>query len=102
MPGSRAGSSGSFFHGGGSGRPAWSSGSFGGHGQQLGQRVLAEDLVDALGGARYRRRGDEGVRGREQLEVLLRVDQGVMRDQRRHVGQFGAIRRGEICAARAC
>ena len=59
MPGSRAGSSGSFFQGGGSGRPAWASGGLGGHGQQLGQRVFAEDLVDALGGAGYGRRGDE-------------------------------------------
>ena len=29
------------------------------------------------------------MRGREQLEVLFRVGQGVVGDQRRHVGQFG-------------
>ena len=66
-------------------------GRFGGHGQQLRQRVFAEDLVDALGGAADRRRGDEGVGGGEQLEVLLRMGQRIVRDQRGHVGQFGGF-----------
>jgi len=45
--------------------------SLGGHGQQLGQRLFAKDLVDPLGSAGDRRRGDDCVRGGEQLEVFF-------------------------------
>ena len=74
---------------------------FGGHGKQLGQRLFAKDLVDALGGARYGRRGDDGVRGREQLEVLLRMGQRVVRDQRRHVGQLSGFGAEEFAPRRS-
>ena len=57
----RAGRPESFFHGGGSGRPDVRQRRFGGHGQQLAERFLAEDLIDAFGGARDGRRGDDGV-----------------------------------------
>ena len=55
----------------------------------MAQRLLAEDLVDALGGARNRRRRDDGVRRRDKLKVLLRMGQRVMRDQRGNMRQFG-------------
>ena len=41
---------------------------FGGDGQQLRQGIFAEDLIDALGGARDRRGGEHGMGGRNQLE----------------------------------
>ena len=97
--GVRGGSSGSRFHGGGSGRPACVEWRFGGDGEQLRERVLAEDLVDALGGAGDGRRGDEGVRGGDEFEVLFRMGQRVVGDQRGDVRELGRLRRGEICGA---
>ena len=93
MPGWRGGSSGSLFQGGGSGRPARSSSNFGGDGEQLAERLLAEDLEDAFGGAGDGRRGEDGMAGGEKIELLLRMGQRVVRDQRGDVGQlsgFGA------------
>ena len=64
-------------------------GRFGGERQQLAESFFAEDLIDALGGAGDGRCGDDGVASRDQLEVLFRMCEGVMRDQRGDVGQFG-------------
>ena len=93
MPGLRGGSSGSRFQGGGSGRAGAVELRFGGDGQQLRERVFAEDLVDALGGTADGRRGDERVRGGDQFEVLFGMCERVVRDQRgdvRELGRFGA------------
>ena len=63
----------------------------GGHGNQLVQRLFAEDLIDALAVSRHRRRDQHGVGGGVQLEMLFRMRQRVVRDQRRDVRQLGGL-----------
>ena len=75
-------------------------GRFSGDGQQLAEGVFAKDLVDALGGARDRRRGEDGVGGREQLEVLFRVDERVVRDERGDMGELSGLGAEEFAACR--
>ncbi len=58
---------------------------FGRQGQQLIQCVLAEDLEDALRRLAHRRRHQQRMRGGVQLEVLVRVGERVMRNQRGYV-----------------
>ncbi len=86
--------------GGRVGQTGVGEGGLGGHRQQLSERVLAEDLVDALRGARHRRRGDDGVRGRDQLEVFLRVGQRVVGHQGCDVGQLGGLCAEEFAPGR--
>ena len=61
------------------------------HRQQLVQRLLAKDLEDALGMRGHRRRHQHGVGGRVQLKMQLGMRQRVVRHQRGHVRQLGAL-----------
>ena len=58
---------------------------------QLIQRFFAEDLVDALAVSGDRRRDQHGVGRGVQLEMLLGMRQGVVRDQRRDVRKLGGL-----------
>jgi hypothetical protein len=64
---------------------------FGGYGQQLAEGFRAEDLVDALGRPATGGAWSKRMRGGEQLEVLFRMDEGVVGHQRGDVGQFGRL-----------
>ena len=59
------------------------------HRNQLVERLLAEDLIDALRMVCHRRRNQHGIRGRVQLPMHFGMRQRVMRHQRRDVRQLG-------------
>ena len=69
-----------------------------GHGDQLVEGLLAKHLIDALAASRHRRRHQHGVRGRMQFKMLIGMRQGVMRDQRCDMGEFGRLRSQEFFA----
>jgi hypothetical protein len=72
----------------------------GGDGEQLRERVLAEDLVDALGRPVDGRSGDERVRGGGEFKVLFRMGQRVVRDQRSYMRELGRFGAKEFAASR--
>src|SRR5437899_6652330 len=61
----------------------------GGDGNQLIQNLFSEDLVNALAAIGHRRRNQNCIGGRVQLEMLIGMRQGVMGDERSDVGKFG-------------
>jgi hypothetical protein len=65
---------------------------FGGYGEQLGEGVRAENLVDALGWPGYWWGLEQGVGGRQKLELLAWMDKGVVGYEGRYVGEFGGFR----------
>ena len=64
------------------GQPGAVEAALGGQRQKLIEGVVAEDLKDALGGLAHRGRDQQRVRGRVQLEMLVRMGERVMRNQR--------------------
>ncbi len=72
----------------------------GGDGNQLVQNLFSENLVHALAVTRYRRRYQHGVGGGVQLEMLVGMGQGVVRDQRRDVREFGGFGLQELLPGR--
>ena len=87
-----------FLPGGRLGQAAMGKGTLRGNWEQLGEGVFAEDLVDALGGAGDGGRGDDGVGGGGELEVFLRMDEGVVGDEGGDVTEFSAFGAEEFAA----
>ena len=73
----------------------------GGHGQKLVERLPAKDLVDALGVGGYGRGDEDGIGGRVQLPVHLRVGQRVVRDQAGDMRELGGFRLEKLAACRS-
>jgi hypothetical protein len=71
-----------------------------GNGEELGEGVGAEDLVDALGGAGDRGSHEQGVGSGEEFEVLFWVDEGVVGDEGDYVGEFSGLGAEELAAGR--
>jgi len=67
----------------------------------LGQGLLAKNLVDSLGCAGDRWRGDDGMRSRKQLKVLVRVGEGVVGYERRNVAMLGLFGAEKFAAGRS-
>ena len=73
---------------------------FGCQREKLIQRVLAEDLKNTLCRALDRGRHQQGVGGRVQLKMLVRMSQRVMRNQRGYMSQLGIFRLEEFSPRR--
>jgi hypothetical protein len=76
-------------------------GSLGCHGDELVEGVAAEDLVDALGGLRDRRRDEQGVGRGVQLEMLLGMGERVMCNQCCYMRELGGFGLEEFAAGRS-
>jgi hypothetical protein len=72
-------------------------------GQQLGQGIFAKNLVDAFGGAGYRRCGDEWCGWRRSVRNASRDGpERIVRDQGRHMGQFGGLGAQKFASSWEC
>ena len=70
----------------------------GGNGDEALKGFAAEYLEEALAGVEDRRCDEESLRGRVQLEVFLRVREGVVRDERGDVAELGGLATEEFAA----
>ena len=59
--------------------------------KKLIERLFAEDLKDPVRGLGHRRRYQQGMRGRVQLEVLFRMSQRIVRHQSGDVRELGGL-----------
>src|SRR5439155_15967060 len=61
----------------------------GGDGNQLIENLFSKDLINALPAIGHRRRNQNCIGGRVQLEMLIGMRQGIVGDERSDVGKFG-------------
>src|SRR5213080_4364044 len=71
-----------------------------GDGNQLIQNLFSEDLVNALAAIGHRRRNQNCIGGRVQLEMLIGMRQGVVGNERGDVGKFGRFSFQEFLSRR--
>ena len=73
----------------------------GGDCDQLVEHFFTKHLVDALAVSIHRRGDQHGIGGRMQFEVLVRMGERVMRDQRCDVGKFRGLGLQKFLASRS-